>query len=59
MAPEKVVLDASVIPKWYLKEKYSEQALKLRDMRMPTIQIFLKQSIGFKSNKSNLRWEDF
>ncbi|MEM2971983.1 MAG: type II toxin-antitoxin system VapC family toxin [Candidatus Bathyarchaeia archaeon] len=31
MAPEKVVLDASVIAKWYLKEKYSEQALKLRD----------------------------
>ncbi|MEM2995375.1 MAG: type II toxin-antitoxin system VapC family toxin [Candidatus Bathyarchaeia archaeon] len=31
MALEKVVLDASVIAKWYLKEKYSEQALKLRD----------------------------
>ncbi|MEM2507115.1 MAG: type II toxin-antitoxin system VapC family toxin [Nitrososphaeria archaeon] len=31
MAPKKVVLDASVIVKWYLKEKYSEQALKLRD----------------------------
>jgi predicted nucleic acid-binding protein len=31
MALEKVVLDASVIAKWYLKERYSEQALKLRD----------------------------
>lgn len=31
MALEKVVLDASVVAKWYLKEKYSEQALKLRD----------------------------
>lgn len=31
VAPQKVVLDASVIAKWYLKEKYSEQAIKLRD----------------------------
>ncbi|MCS7115653.1 MAG: type II toxin-antitoxin system VapC family toxin [Candidatus Bathyarchaeota archaeon] len=31
MASEKVVLDASVVAKWYLREKYSEQALKLRD----------------------------
>ena len=31
VALEKVVLDASIIAKWYLKEKYSEQALKLRD----------------------------
>jgi predicted nucleic acid-binding protein len=31
VALEKVVLDASVIAKWYLKEEYSEQALKLRD----------------------------
>jgi predicted nucleic acid-binding protein len=31
MALKKVVLDASVVAKWYLKEKYSEQALKIRD----------------------------
>lgn len=31
VALEKVVLDASVIAKWYLKEKYSEEALNLRD----------------------------
>jgi len=31
MTLKKVVLDASVVAKWYLKEKYSEQALKIRD----------------------------
>jgi predicted nucleic acid-binding protein len=31
VALEKIVLDASVIAKWYLKEKYSEQAINLRD----------------------------
>lgn len=31
MALEKIVLDASVIAKWYLEEEYSEEALKLRD----------------------------
>jgi predicted nucleic acid-binding protein len=31
MVLEKVVLDASVITKWYLKERYSEQAIKLQD----------------------------
>ncbi|MEM3549559.1 MAG: type II toxin-antitoxin system VapC family toxin [Candidatus Bathyarchaeia archaeon] len=31
MASPKVVLDACVVAKWYLKEEYSEHALKLRD----------------------------
>lgn len=31
MAVEKVVLDASVVAKWYLIEKYSDEALRFRD----------------------------
>lgn len=31
MASEKVVLDASVLAKWYLDEEYSDRALEIRD----------------------------
>jgi len=29
-----VVVDASVVAKWYLEEEYTEKALKLRDMHV-------------------------
>ncbi len=31
---ESLVVDASIVVKWYIVEKYSEEALKLRDMHV-------------------------
>ena len=31
---KQAVVDASVVAKWYLVEKFSEQALRLRDMHI-------------------------
>ena len=45
MAREKAVVDASVIVKWYLKEAFTEQALKIRERFISGALQFIMPSI--------------
>jgi len=64
MAVKKVILDASIVAKWYLTEEYSDHALRLRDahvsgnitIAIPTLLIYevlnvLRQSKAYSEEE--------